>query len=58
MEIINTPSISVSNKSNEENIQALKSWANNMTDTFNFYITSLQSQIEELNKEIQTLKGE
>ena len=58
MEIVNTPSISVSEKSNEQNIQALKSWANNMTDAFNFYITSMQSQLDELKKEIQTLKGE
>ena len=58
MEIVNTPSVSVSEKSNEQNIQALKSWANNITETFNFYITSMQSEIDELKKEIHTLKGE
>lgn len=58
MEIINAPSLSIANKSNEENIQALKNWANNVTEVFNFYMTSMQSQLDEQAKEIKALKGE
>jgi len=58
MEIFNAPSVSISGKSNEENVQALKAWANNVSDTLNFYLSSLQSQIDEMKKEISQLKGE
>ena len=58
MEIFNAPNVSVSGKKNEENLQAIKAWANNVSDTLNFYLTSLQSQIDEMKKEISQLKGE
>lgn len=58
MEIFNAPNVSVSGKTNEENLQAIKAWANSVSDTLNFYLTSLQSQIDELKKEISQLKGE
>lgn len=58
MEIFNAPSISVSGKTSEENIQVLKGWANNVTETLNFYLTSMQNRIDELEKQIQKLEGE
>lgn len=58
MEIFNAPNVSVSGKTNEENLQAIKAWANSVSDTLNFYLTSLQSQIDEMKKEISQLKGE
>lgn len=58
MEIFNAPSVSITGKSNEENLQVLKAWCNNITETLNFMLTSMQNRIDELEKEIQQLKGE
>ncbi len=58
MEIFNAPSVSITGKSNEENLQVLKSWCNNVTETLNFYLSSMQNKIDDLEKEIKQLKGE
>ena len=58
MEIFNVPNISVGNKSNEENIQAIKGWINSSSETLNVYLTSMQNKIEALESEINKLKGE
>lgn len=58
MEIFNAPSVSITGKSNEENLQVLKAWCNNVTETLNFTLTSMQNQLDELQKEMSKLKGE
>lgn len=58
MEILNSVNISVANKTNEENIQAIKGWAANTTETVNFYMTQMMDRLDSLEKEIKELKGE
>jgi len=58
MEILNNVNISVANKTNEENIQAIKGWMANTTETVNFYMTQMMDEIESLQKQIKELKGE
>lgn len=58
MEILNSVNISVTNKTNEENIQAIKGWMANTTETVNFYMTQMMDELDSLKKEIKELKGE
>lgn len=58
MEILNSVNISVANKTNEENIQAIKGWMANTTETVNFYMTQTMDRLDSLEKEIKELKGE
>lgn len=58
MEILNSVNISVANKTNEENIQAIKGWMSNTTETVNFYMTQMMDKIESLENQIKELKGE
>ena len=58
MEILNNVNVSVANKTNEENIQAIKGWMANTTETVNFYMTQMMDEIESLQKQIKELKGE
>lgn len=49
------PNINVGGKSNEQNMQAVKSYLNNLSDQLNFYINELETEISDL-KEIITNK--
>lgn len=55
---LDSPSINVANKSNEENIQSIKSWAAELVSQLNYQNSQLESAITALQAEIENLKGE
>lgn len=58
MAIFDTPSISVTSKSNEQNISSANAWMNQTSDALNYYIPYLESRIEALENAINELKKE
>lgn len=52
------PSISVGNKSNEENMQSTRAWAHDVVDMLNIYIDKLEARIASLEEEVNELKGD
>lgn len=50
------PSINVGGKSNEQNMQAVKAYLNNLSDQLNFYINTLEDEITELKETIENMQ--
>lgn len=57
MATFDVPSINVSDKTNEENMQAVKSHLYNLSDNLNYYINNLESRISTLENLLNE-KGE
>lgn len=55
---VDTPSINVADKSNEENIQSIKAWAAELIGQLNYQISQLEGAITALQAEIETMKGD
>lgn len=47
------PNINVSGKSNEQNMQAVKSYLNSLSDQLNYYLNDIEKQISELKSIIE-----
>lgn len=56
MQNFDYPSINVSKKTNEENMQSAKNWMIQMSDQMNFYITRLEARIEVLEAKIADME--
>lgn len=56
MQNFDYPSINVSKKTNEENMQSAKNWMIQMSDQMNFYITRLETRIEVLEAKIADME--
>lgn len=56
MQNFDYPSINVSKKTNEENMQSAKNWMIQMSDQMNFYITRLETRIEVLEAKIANME--
>lgn len=52
------PKVSLSGKTNEENIQAVKAWAIDMADMMNAYINNLEERVTTLESMMNELKGD
>lgn len=50
------PSINVGGKSNEQNMQAVKAYLNNLSDQLNFYVNTLEEEIAELREMIESMQ--
>lgn len=50
------PAISVESKTNEQNLQILKGYLNDMADQMNYQISNLQSQINALQAQVDSIK--
>lgn len=48
MAALDVPSVNVDNKTNEQNIQAFKSWAYSTIEQLNYYISSLEERVTAL----------
>lgn len=48
------PSIDVAKKSNEANMQAVKSCMYEMVDQLNYYVTELENKVEQLQAAVNT----
>ena len=55
MRPINPPSV-LNNLSNEQNIQSLRGWGNEIANELTYQIQNLESEIETLKAEIEELK--
>lgn len=55
---LDAPSVNVAEKSNEENIQSIKSWAAELVGQLSYQISQLESAITVLQAEVENLKGE
>ena len=49
------PNINVGGKSNEQNMQATKAYLNGLSDQLNFYLSNLESRVEELETIVNSL---
>jgi len=58
MASFDVPSISISDKTNEQNMQVVKSYLSEMADKLNYEINVLQDAILALQEEIDQLKGD
>lgn len=58
MEIFNTPNVSLNSKTTEQNIQSLKSYLTEMADSLNYHIGYMEAKMEQMQREIDDLKGE
>lgn len=47
------PNINVSGKSNEQNMQAVKSYLNSLSDQLNYYLNDIEKQLSELKSIIE-----
>lgn len=47
------PNINIGGKSNEQNMQAVKAYLNNLSDQLNFYLNDMETQILELKEMIE-----
>lgn len=55
MEIFDAPNLDDRRKSPEENIRILKNYLSSMSETMNMYLTSYQSRIEALERQIKEM---
>lgn len=53
---LGTPSISVDQKTNEQNIQAIKGYLNNMSQELEYVINNMESRLNALETENNELK--
>lgn len=53
---LGTPSISVDQKTNEQNIQVIKGYLNNMSQELEYVINNMESRINALETENNELK--
>ena len=51
------PGVSVESKTNEQNLQILKGYLNDMADQLNYQIATLQSQIDDLKARVESKEG-
>lgn len=50
------PAINVDSKTNEQNLQILKGYLNDMADQMNYLIANMQSQIDDLKAQVDSFK--
>lgn len=53
---LDAPSVNVEKRSNEQNIQNLKSWANNTVNELTYYINALEARVSALEQEVSNLR--
>ena len=56
MEIFNSPNISLATKTTEQNIQSIKSYLIEMSDSLNYHLNNMEARMEQMQKEIDDLK--
>ena len=57
MSMFDDPCISVSRKSNEQNMESCKAWMQQVAYQLNYIIPVMQTQISDLEKRVSELEG-
>lgn len=56
MSTLDYPSISVANKTNEQNMSMMNAWAIETTEKMNYYIEYLEAKLEQLENKINEMQ--